>query len=161
MRILVFIVMGILFAPSAIADDARNPAPDFTARSSQNGNIRLADLRGKVVMLNFWASWCAPCRKEMPLLNELYRRYSPAGFVLLGVNTEANIEQANAVLEEIPVDFPIVYDTSNKVSEAYKIDAMPTTVLIDRDGQLRYVHRGYKSGDEEIYREKIRQLLQE
>jgi Thiol-disulfide isomerase and thioredoxins len=141
------------------AKDLKGKAHDFTLKSNSGKNIRLADLRGQVVMLNFWASWCGPCRQEMPLLDELYSRYSGAGFTLLGVNVEADSEAANAVLKEIPVSFPIVYDTTSKVSEAYDVDAMPSSVMIDCDGNMTYLHRGYKPGDEKAYKTHIKALL--
>jgi peroxiredoxin len=161
MKTLLAAVFGLLLAMSASARDISGPAPDFTLKSNQGKNIRLADLRGQVVMLNFWATWCGPCRQEMPLLNELYQRYQPAGFTLLGVNVDADTEQANKMLEDIPVDFPIVYDPNSEVSEAYKVDAMPTSIFIDRNGQMRYLHRGYRAGDEEEYRRLIRELIKE
>lgn len=161
MKTLIAAVFGLLIAVSTSAREVSGPAPDFTLKSNQGKNIRLEDLRGQVVMLNFWASWCGPCRQEMPLLDELYKRYNPAGFTLLGVNVDADVESANKLLEEIPVSFPVVYDTNSKVSEAYNVDAMPTTIFIDRDGQLRYIHRGYKAGDENEYRKIIKELIRE
>jgi len=137
------------------------PAPDFTLKSDSGENIRLAEQRGKVVMINFWASWCGPCRKEMPLLDELYQRYEPAGFTLFGVNVEQNPEAAQRFLEDVGVSFPILYDPESNVSQRYQVDAMPTTVMVDRDGQVRYVNRGYKDGDEEKYRKQVRELIRE
>ncbi len=136
-------------------------ASDFTLPSNLGKNIRLNDLRGQVVMLNFWASWCGPCRQEMPLLDALYARYNPAGFTLLGINVEPDPKSAEKLLKDIPVSFPILYDTTSKVSKAYGVDAMPTTVLVDCDGQARYIHRGYKSGDEKQYKKLVKQLLKE
>ncbi len=161
MKLFASTLLCLLLAVSVQARELSGPAPDFTLKSNQDKNIRLKELRGQVVMLNFWASWCGPCRQEMPLLDEIYQRYNPAGFVLLGVNVDADIEQANSLLKEIPVSFPVVYDTDSKVSEAYKVDAMPTTIFIDRDGQLRYLHRGYKAGDEAEYRKLIKELIRE
>jgi len=137
------------------------PAPDFTLKSDSGENIRLAEQRGKVVMINFWASWCGPCRKEMPLLDELYQRYEPAGFTLFGVNVEQNPEAAQRFLEDVGVSFPILYDPESNVSQRYQVDAMPTTVMVDRDGQVRYVNRGYKDGDEDKYRKQVRELIRE
>lgn len=161
MKAIFSVILSVLLAATVHASELEGPAPDFTLKSNQGKNIRLQELRGHVVMLNFWASWCGPCRQEMPLLDELYQRYKPAGFVLLGVNADADIEEANKLLEEIPVSFPVVYDTSGKVSEAFKVDAMPTTIFIDRDGQMRFLHRGYKAGDEAEYKKLIKQLIRE
>ncbi|HEY7884999.1 MAG TPA: TlpA disulfide reductase family protein, partial [Cellvibrionaceae bacterium] len=148
--------MVLLGSMAAIADDA---APDFTLKSNSGENLRLAEQRGKVVMINFWATWCAPCRKEMPLLDELYQRYHAAGFELFGVNVEPDKEPADKLVAELGVTFPILYDSDSKVSRTYKVDAMPTTIMVDKDGNIRYVNRGYRDGDEEKYREQIRELM--
>lgn len=150
-------LLGSWFALSASAD----PAPDFTLQSSTGENARLAEQRGQVVMLNFWASWCGPCRKEMPLLDEMSKRYSAAGFVLYGVNVEEDNTDAKKLIEELGVSFPILWDTESKASSLYNVDAMPTTVLIDKKGEIRYVNRGYKAGDENKYRDQIRELIKE
>lgn len=141
------------------AKDLKGPAKDFTLKSNTGKNIRLKDLRGQVVMLNFWASWCGPCRQEMPLLDKLYQRYNPAGFTLLGINVEADSKAADHLLKEIPVSFPILYDTTSTVSEQYKVSSMPSTVLIDCDGNMSYLHKGYKPGEEKIYQTKVKELL--
>ncbi len=140
---------------------ANNPAPDFTLKSNSGDNVRLAEQRGQVVMLNFWASWCGPCRKEMPLLDEIYQRYNKAGFVLYGVNVERNTADAEKLLRDLGTSFPILWDGDSVVSKLYQVNAMPTTILIDRDGKVRYVNRGYKAGDEEKYREQVRELIAE
>ncbi len=154
------IMLGI-FSANSYAKDLKGPAKDFTLKSNQGKNIRLKDLRGQVVMLNFWASWCGPCRQEMPLLDKLYQRYNPAGFVLLGVNVEADPKEADHLLKEIPVSFPILYDTTSKVSEQYKVSAMPSSVIIDCDGNMNYLHKGYKPGDEKTYQSKVKELLRQ
>lgn len=137
------------------------PAPDFTLESSKGGYVHLADQRGKVVMLNFWASWCGPCRKEMPLIDSMYQRYGPAGFILYGVNVEEDNTDAKKLLKELGVTFPALFDTESKAGTLYKIDAMPTTVMIDKIGNIRFVNRGYKAGDEDKYRAQIRELIKE
>lgn len=148
----------LLGASSLVMADA---APDFTLPSSTGENVRLAEQRGQVVMLNFWASWCGPCRKEMPLLDEMSKRYSSAGFVLYGVNVEEDNTDAIKLIKQLGVTFPILYDAESKASSLYNVDAMPTTVLIDKKGEIRYVNRGYKPGDENKYREQIRELIKE
>lgn len=137
------------------------PAPDFTLKNDAGENIRLAEQRGKVVMLNFWASWCGPCRKEMPLLDEMYQRYNKVGFELYGINVEQDTAAAKKLLKDLGVTLPVLYDPESKVSKLYKVDAMPTTVMIDKNGEIRYVNRGYKAGDEEKYRDQIQTLIRE
>ncbi|ACE86254.1 TlpA family protein disulfide reductase [Cellvibrio japonicus] len=154
--------LGLALVASLMVGAANaQPAPDFTLQSSTGENVRLAEQRGKVVMLNFWASWCGPCRQEMPLLDAMYKRYSAAGFVLYGVNVEEDNTDAKKLIKELGVDLPVLYDPESKASSLYKVDAMPTTVLIDKKGQIRYVNRGYKPGDENKYRDQIRELIKE
>ena len=136
-------------------------APDFALKSSTGENMRLSEYRGDVVMVNFWATWCGPCRQEMPLLDELYQRYSRVGFNLLGVNIDDDSRRAMQMIEELGVNFPVLFDASKRVSALYDVDAMPVTVIIDREGTVRYVHQGYKPGYEDKYLTQIRSLLRE
>lgn len=134
-------------------------APDFTLRSSTGKNLKLSEYRGQVVMINFWATWCAPCRQEMPHLNRLYEQYRKAGFMLLGVNIDDNPRAAEAMAAHLKIRFPVLYDTGKQVSKRYDVDAMPSTVIVDRDGKVQYIHRGYRSGTEQIYETKVREIL--
>lgn len=138
-----------------------NPAPDFQLEDNHGNLVSLSALRGKVVMVNFWATWCGPCRQEMPLLDELYSRYGRVGFSLLGVNIDDNSSKAMDMVSELGVTFPVLFDSRKEVSKLYEVDAMPVTVLIDREGTVRYVHHGYKPGYEEKYLDQIRSLLRE
>lgn len=136
-------------------------APDFALKSSTGENLRLSEYRGDVVMINFWATWCGPCRQEMPLLEELYARYERVGFNLLGVNIDDDVHKAMQMIDELGVSFPILFDSRKEVSKLYNIETMPVTVLVDREGRVRYVHLGYKSGYEDKYLDQIRSLLRE
>ena len=136
-------------------------APDFTLHSSLGKNLKLSEYRGQVVMVNFWATWCAPCRQEMPELNRLYEKYQRVGFVLLGVNIDDNPKAAQELGKQLGVRFPVLFDSAKQVSGRYDIDAMPSTLLIDRSGTVRYLHRGYRRGVEKEYEEKIRELLRQ
>lgn len=145
-------------APAALIS---SPAPDFTLRSVGGPNLRLQEQRGQVVMLNFWASWCGPCRQEMPRLNRLYEKYRSAGFQLFGVNVDEDVHNATGVTSSMNLQFPILLDTEKRVSRLYDLSTMPSTVLIDRDGRVRFVHLGYKEGYEKAYEDQIRELLKE
>lgn len=151
----------LLVAGAAHAEMDQSTAPDFTLKSHTGENLRLSELRGEVVMINFWASWCGPCRQEMPLLDELYSEYQPMGFTILGVNVEEDSSKAKALLEEIPVSFPVLFDTGSQVSKLYDVVAMPSTILVDRDGNMRYLHHGYKPGYEQTYQQQVRALIRE
>jgi thiol-disulfide isomerase/thioredoxin len=148
-------------AALAGASSAPGPAPDFKLPVRDGGELALDDLKGQVVMINFWASWCGPCRQEFPLLDQMQQRYEPLGFTILGVNVEEDTVDAERWLVKTPVSFPILFDRENSVSQLYDVHAMPSTVFIDREGQVRYLHRGYKPGDENAYLNLIRTLVRE
>ena len=137
------------------------PAPDFTLPTAAGPNLRLAEQEGKVVLVNFWASWCGPCRQEMPALEELHQRYSGLGFTVLGVNVEQDSAEARRYLDDVAVSFPVLLDRENTVSRTYQVSAMPSTVIVDRDGRVRYVHQGYTPGDEALYQDMVRRLIRE
>ncbi len=153
--------MVLLLSAAAQAVTDSGPAANFTLKSSSGENIRLSEYRGQVVLINFWASWCGPCRQEMPELDTLHQRYQELGFTVFGVNVEQDRAEADKVLRDIPVTFPILFDDQNHVSDLYGVDAMPVTVLVDRSGTIRYMHRGYKPGYEDIYEQQLRTLVRE
>jgi len=142
-------------------DVATPPAPEFNLANRAGGQTSLSGLRGQVVMINFWASWCGPCRQEFPALDQIYSKYKPMGFTLVGINVETEKTDAERFLGETPVSFPILFDPENRVSGSYGVSAMPTTVLVDRQGRVRWQHRAYKPGDEAKYIEQIRAVLRE
>lgn len=162
-RRLVALLLGFAaaFATQAGAVSLQETAPDFTLKSLEGSNLRLQEYRGQVVLINFWASWCGPCRQEMPLLDRLHHRYEDTGFAVLGVNVEGEFGPAQEVVQKTNVTFPILIDDGQKVSEMYKLKAMPSTVVVDRDGVIRYIHHGYKPGDEAKYVEVVKQLIRE
>lgn len=158
---LALVMLFTLVTANSHASELSGVAPDFTLKSNQGKNIRLQDLRGEVVMLNFWASWCGPCRQEMPLMDEIYKKYSKLGFTILAVNVDENTADADRFLDAVPVSFPVVYDSDSRISELYQVDAMPTTIMIDRDGNKRFLHRGYQPGYENEYRKQVKKLVRE
>jgi peroxiredoxin len=143
----------------ALAAVPATAAPDFTLPTTLGPNLRLQEQRGKVVLVNFWATWCGPCKQEMPELNKLYDKYRASGFVLLGVNVDDNARHASEVAAKLGLRFPVLLDTDKTVSRLYELSTMPTTVLIDRDGRVRHVHSGYLAGYEQLYDKEIRGLL--
>ncbi len=152
-----------IFAATSLASSGLEgqAAPDFALKSATGENLRLSEYRGDVVMINFWATWCGPCRQEMPLLDELYARYQRVGFNLLGVNIDDDSRRAMNMVEELGVSFPVLFDARKEVSKLYEVEAMPVTVIVDRKGTVRYVHHGYKPGYEDKYLDQIRSLLRE
>ena len=160
-RFLLILILYLGISGNVLAETAQGAAPDFTLKSQKNGNLKLSELRGKVVLINFWASWCGPCRQEMPVLDELYRHYRSLDFTILGVNVEQNSDDAKSLLKDVPVTFPILFDTENNISKLYDVKGMPSTVLVDRDGNIRYIHVGYQPGVEAEYQTHIRALIRE
>ena len=112
-------------------------APDFTLETLDGDTVSLSDYRGQPVVLNFWATWCTPCREEMPLLQETYEAHQDAGLVILGVNVREDPEAVARFLQEVGVDFPSVLDPNLAVVERYRVTSLPMTFFIDREGQLR------------------------
>jgi thiol-disulfide isomerase/thioredoxin len=150
-----------LLSFGASADIVGQPAPDFALRSMKGPSVRLSEHLGEVVVINFWATWCGPCRQEMPLLDELYGKYSQAGLILLSVNIDEATGPAIEMAQTLEVSYPVLFDTRKEVSRAYDVSTMPLTVLVDRAGVVRYVSEGYKPGYEKRYTEKLRELLNE
>ncbi len=157
LNLLVLLAFGNGTAMAAVAP--QSAAPDFTLHSVSGPNFRLQEQRGRVVLINFWATWCGPCRQEMPHLNRLYDKYRAAGFVLLGVNVDDNARNASDLALKLGLKFPVLLDTDKSVSHLYDLSTMPSTVLIDREGRVRYVHKGYLAGYEDVYDKQIRELL--
>ena len=162
----VFITAALSF--SAVAHTAAHAvvtpqaaAPDFTLKSADGRNLRLHEQRGQVVLVNFWASWCGPCKQEMPHLSRLYDRYRSSGFTLLAVNIDDDARHGAATAAQWGLKFPVLLDAEKKVTRLYDLGAMPSTVLIDRDGKVRYLHRGYREGVEEAYERQIRDLVKD
>jgi thiol-disulfide isomerase/thioredoxin len=157
------LALAAVLASAALAASSSGPAPGFTLSGRGGKSIDLSQFKGQVVMINFWASWCGPCREEMPLLEDIYKKYKPMGFTMLAVNVEPDPKEAEAWLGKLskPVTFPVAFDVDSKVSKLYKVETMPSTVIVDRKGNVRALHRGYKAGDENFYLTQIRTMLKE
>jgi thiol-disulfide isomerase/thioredoxin len=155
------LLLATMVAVPALAVAPSGPAPRFKLDSMAGKPVSLDQYKGQVVMINFWASWCGPCRTEMPILEKLQAKYKPMGFTLIGVNVEPDSTLAANWLKATPVTFPILFDTKSEVSKLYSVAGMPTTVIVDRKGNLRWLHRGYKAGDENEYLDQIRALVRE
>jgi peroxiredoxin len=152
---------AMVLTGTAFAAAAGGPAPEFTLAALTGQPAALSQYKGQVVMVNFWATWCGPCQQEMPLLDQMYKKYKPAGFTLIGVNVDKEALPVKDLMARKPVSFPVLLDPANQVSKAYHVDEMPSSVIIDRKGEIRYIHRGYRPGDENEYQDRIRQLIKE
>ena len=158
---LVVVALTVLTATTARAAVTAVEAPDFTLKSREGSNMRLAEQRGNIVLVNFWASWCGPCREELPAMEALQQEYQDLGFTVLAVNLDDDPSKADVLLDDIDVTFPVLFDPEGDVSEMYDVSAMPTTVIIDRDGMARLTHKGYQSGDEAKYEKAVKLLMRE
>jgi len=152
-------LLGALFLLNSAG--AAPEAPKVSLTTLSGDNVALSDYRGKLVMVNFWAPWCPPCRQEMPALEELHQRYKRLGFTVLGVNVEQDPAAARDYLDDLPVSVPVLLASRNEVSRTYQVAAMPSTVIVDRDGRVRYIHEGYSPGDEALYQDVVRGLIRE
>jgi cytochrome c biogenesis protein CcmG, thiol:disulfide interchange protein DsbE len=123
--------------------------------------LDLTAYRGKVVYVDFWASWCAPCKQSFPWLDVLARAYAPQDFVVIGVNVDKDRDRAAKFLDATPADFSIVYDPKGELATAYKVAGMPTGILIDRAGHVRFQHAGFSEKQKELYEEQLHTLLAE
>lgn len=161
MILIIFTAMIFTSTTSVAAGLINNPAPDFTLKSLSGQNLNLTEQRGKITVINFWASWCGPCRKEMPILQSFHEKYTDLGVQVWGVNVEQENQAGRDFISKVNVNFPILFDDKNTLSALYQVDAMPTTVVVDRSGQVRYVFRGYKDGYEKKYAKAIKKLIRE
>jgi len=159
--IAVTLMMSTLFTGASQALTIGEKAPDFTLKTLTGENLNITEQRGNIIVINFWASWCGPCRTEMPILQEFHDQYQDLGVAVWGVNVEQENQAGLDYIRELAVDFPIFFDASNEVSANYNVEAMPTTVIIDRHGKVRSVFRGYQKGYEKKYAKVIKQLIRE
>ncbi|MSU34231.1 MAG: TlpA family protein disulfide reductase [Pedosphaera sp.] len=133
-------VPAFLRAASA-GPKAGDTLPDLTSFGLEG---TLPDLKGKTVLIDFWASWCGPCKKSFPSLAKLHEKYSAKGFLILAVSVDEEKEDMDKFLEKNPVPFPVVRDPKSQLAEKLGIDVMPTSILVGADGKIRMVHRGFE-----------------
>ncbi len=161
-RFLNFITISFLiFIPFTVsAISVGDNVPSFKARTIDGSkNVALEDYRGKVVLVDFWASWCPPCLKSLPKYNELRRQIGTANFEIVAINVDENTEDAKKFLEKHPVSYPIAKDPKGVLPGVFGVKAMPTSYLVDKNGVVQYVHAAFKEGDIEKLRIKIEQLI--
>jgi thiol-disulfide isomerase/thioredoxin len=149
-------ILGWLLAPAARgAGSALAPPSDSAA------DLDLSAYRGKVVYLDFWASWCGPCKASFPWLNSIQEKHGPEGLVVIAVNLDKKRELADKFLQTMPVGFRVVYDPNGKLAERYQLKVMPTTFVYDRNGTLRQTHTGFDKGKTSSVEQSLQELLKE
>jgi peroxiredoxin/outer membrane lipoprotein-sorting protein len=134
------------------------PAPDFSLQSLDGKTYKLSDLKGKVVLIDFWATWCGPCREELPSIEKLHKEFSGKGLVVLGINDEDK-EKVQQFVNQQKLTFPTLLDSGGAVARTYKVNAIPRVILIDKDGKIVKDITGYYPENEKILRELITKLL--
>ena len=138
------VLLGMFLIPVVQASDKM--APDFEL-PTDSGKVNLSSLKNNVVYLDFWASWCGPCRKSFPWMNTMNNRYSDKGLKIIAVNLDKDRSLAKKFLKKIPADFTIAYDPEGDIAEKYNVQGMPSSYIIDRQGRLVKVHMGFRSED--------------
>ena len=137
------------------------PAFDLPLIANGEGRLTLADLRGKVTYIDFWASWCGPCRLSLPALNSLQQAFAPEDFAVIAVSVDVVEEDALDFLVRYPVTYPVLIDTEGSVAKAFAVNGMPSGYLLDAQGVVHDVHVGFKRGDEAAIADAIRALLEQ
>jgi len=134
-------------------------APDFNLPSSKGHNIKLSDFRGQVVYVDFWASWCKPCRKSFPFMNNLQKKYGKQGLKVIAVNLDSDKGAAKTFLQKNPAKFTIAFDADGATPERFALSVMPTSYLIDRQGNLVNIHKGFKKSQTAKLEKKVLKYL--
>lgn len=156
-----FLTLALLLtlALPAAALDVGARAPEIGLPDLDGHMQRMSALRGKVVIVDFWASWCAPCREEMPVLERLYRAHRGDGLIIIGVSQDRGVANMRSFVARTPVSFPLVHDASHSVAGRYHPSRMPSSYIIDRRGIVRHVHAGYRSSDAAAIEHEVEALL--
>lgn len=142
-----------------IAAPIATPAPAVEWRGADGAVVRMADAKGKVVLVDFWASWCPPCKESFPALDVIQRDYRARGVAVIAVNVDERQKDADAFLAAHPHQLLVVFDPHGESPKAFKVRGMPTSFVIDRRGEIRYMHQGYSQGIDAAYRRELDALL--
>jgi len=149
-----FLLLTFLISPAALA----TKAPVFEL-PGDSGTISLKQYRNQVVFVDFWASWCVPCKYSFPWMNEMQERYGKDGLKVIGINVDKDKAMAQKFLEHVPATFDIAYDPEGEIADLYSLKVMPSSYLIDRDGNLVHAHKGFKTSDGSQMEDMIRKLI--
>jgi thiol-disulfide isomerase/thioredoxin len=153
------IAAALIAAFPALAVAPGENAPTFALPTAANETVALDRLRGRVVYVDFWASWCAPCRRSFPWMNEMQQKYGARGLTVVGVNVDKRRPDAERFLQQTPATFTVVYDEAGRSPEAYGVKAMPTSYLIDAAGRVVAVESGFRDEQKAALEERIRALV--
>jgi cytochrome c biogenesis protein CcmG/thiol:disulfide interchange protein DsbE len=153
--VLLFLVLSTV----ARATGPDDPAPSFALPTADNGTIALTQLRGHIVYVDFWASWCGPCRRSFPWMNRMQERYGKQGLMIIGINVDKKRGDAQRFLDQFPAQFTVAYDAPGATPEAYAIKGMPSSFLIDTGGRVVMAEQGFSDEQAATLEARIRSLL--
>ena len=154
--LVIFSLYGIFGSGYALSETA----PKFTLDGQQK-KIKLSDYKGQIVYLDFWASWCQPCRKSFSWMNKMQSMYGAEGFKVIAINLDESRAKADKFLQQIPANFDVAFDPKGITAESYKVKAMPSSYIIDQQGNLIYSNLGFRGNDEEKLENKIRGIIRQ
>ena len=152
-------MLGLTLAFAAAAAEPGTQAPGFTAKTFEGRQVSLADYRGKVVFIDFWASWCSPCRESLPIYDKLSADFGEENFTIIAVNLDETAADAKKFLSQHPVHYTVVADPDGDIPKTFGVSGMPSSYLIDRDGTIRQRHIGFDKKDVEMLRAEVTKLL--
>jgi peroxiredoxin len=163
MEILVLFQLRLMIVLTLFNLSANNQigkkAAEFSLPAVSGENLALQSLRGKVVLLNFWATWCGPCREELPELARVQEKFRQRGFAVVTVTVDNDLENIRSFLKKYAVKLQALWDRRKKVAEAYAVEKMPSSYIIDRSGVIRFIHRGYRPEELKRIENEIDELL--
>lgn len=151
--------LSFVFSLSSLTNSAiADPTPQFSLPGTTN-KVSLEQHRGSVIYLDFWASWCSPCRKSFPWMNDIQSRYRDSGLTVIAINLDESRDLAESFLNTMKIDFTIAFDKSGQTADAFNVMAMPSSFLIDRDGKIIHKHMGFRQKDKIAIEQSIQQAL--
>ena len=157
--VLSFSLLFAALSSSASALDVGAKMPSSALKDLAGKAIDPSALAGKVVIIDFWASWCAPCKQELPALEKLYKKYKDKGLLVIGVSVDNELDKARALAKSLKLSFPNAHDGEHALAEKFDPPRMPSSYVIDQKGIVRHVHAGFRAGDEADIEREIRALL--
>lgn len=156
-----FIISSVILALITVflpTTSVAEKAPEFTLPTNDK-DIQLSSYKNQVVYVDFWASWCTPCKQSFPWMNEMQTRYKDRGFKIIAVNLDDSRSAADTFLSVVDANFTIAYDPQGKIAQRYGLTVMPTSYLINRKGDIHFVHKGFRNADRDILESKIKELV--
>ena len=153
-------ILAYQFGNVAFAQDVMRVAPDFDLPGKQ-ANVKLSNSKDKLIYLDFWASWCGPCKQSFPWMNAMQEKYQSQGFEVIAVNLDSHNDDAQKFLATTPAKFTVAFDSKGQTPRLYGVKGMPTSYLIGRDGKIIMQHMGFNAVDRDTLEQKIKVLLEE